>query len=619
MAGIVTPARAARSLVLLLLFCGGSVRAAESVEALRYGVSLYHLYQGDYFDSLTELMVGQKLEQLGPHMENAELLRGGVSLSYGMDREAERIFQALLSEPREGVDRNRAWFYLAKLAWQRGELQRAAAALDQVDALASARLAEEATYLRSAIALRQGDRSKSSAVAQVLPEASDWRLYHAYNMGASLAADEQWSEASIQFHQFDDTELYSDELKALRDRAYTAAGYAAIAAGDYRAAAGDFRQVRLDGAMSDRALLGYGWASVETDDYLAALGPWQVLSEKPPLNQSVRESLLAVPYAYEKLGKNGLALRNYQGAAQVLQQELDSVRAAIREFEAGELELLLQLEVDGSDEWLFGEDILPVSEDAPYLSHLIASHSFQSAMKELRDLQRIDHHLLRARHRLQVLREADSEQQANWRALIDEGGRDQLQQRRTALLQELEQLRQRLAQAEIAADGRALADTARLAQWQRLERAVATAQALQANSQQPAEQDSGQEQLLHIYRGLLIWDDNEQYAERRWQATRALAELEQLAAATEAGIARLDQRISERRVSNFAPRIDVTEQRVEQQRTEVSLALGASEQGLRKVAVAELQAQAQQLARSLGQSRLAIARLYDRGSVGASP
>ncbi len=94
--------------------------AAESVQALRYGVTLYHLYQQDYLETLTELMVAQELGQLGVHSEKAELLRGGVSLSYGMDLEAERIFRKLLASADGDVNRDRAWFYLAWMAWQRG-------------------------------------------------------------------------------------------------------------------------------------------------------------------------------------------------------------------------------------------------------------------------------------------------------------------------------------------------------------------------------------------------------------------------------------------------------------------------------------------------------------------
>ena len=115
-----------RIFCLLFLLSAGWVHAAQNVQSLRYGVTLFHFYQQDYFEALTELMVAQQLEQLDIHTANAELLRGGMSLSYGMDRVAEEVFQDLLADQSSSVssqnyeDSGVAWFHLAKLAWRRG-------------------------------------------------------------------------------------------------------------------------------------------------------------------------------------------------------------------------------------------------------------------------------------------------------------------------------------------------------------------------------------------------------------------------------------------------------------------------------------------------------------------
>ncbi len=599
-----------RFLAVALVFPCALASAAETVQSLRYGVTLFHLYQGDYFNSLTELMVGQTQQELGPHGENAELLRGGIALSYGMDREAERVFTALLSEPREGVDRGRAWFYLAKVAWQRGELERVEYALSQTGEIQSEDLAEEADYLRAAVAIRRGELENARTLAAKLPEQSDWRHYYHYNMGASLAAVGQWDQASVHFRQLVDARGES-ELKSLRDRAFTASGYAQMGAGNFGGARDDFVRVRLESPLSDRALLGYGWAAMEGEDYMAALSPWQALAKKPPVSQSVRESLLAIPYAYEQLGRDGLALAHYRQASDVLQTELDNVRRAIALFRGEALPGLLQLQVDASDEWLFGDDILPVSDEAPYLRHLISSHAFQGAMKELRDLQRIRSHLVRSREKLTVLGAADFEQQANWESVIDGGGREQMQARYQSLQASTEALRERLLAAEQAADGRALADADQRALWQRVERATELAEKIEA--------PEDQRELLRLYRGLLIWDDNEEFPDRAWQARRALGDLEQALEASSGQMASLDAAIANRRYSNFAPRIAQLTERVGEQETVVEGALLMSESGLRRVAIAELEQQAVALARSLGQSRLAVARLYDRSSAGVTP
>jgi outer membrane protein assembly factor BamD (BamD/ComL family) len=577
------------------------------VQSLRYGVSLYHLFQDDYFESLTELMVGQARGELGPHTENAELLRGGISLTYGMDREAERIFTALLSEPREGADRGRAWFYLARLAWRRGDVERAGQALERAEPIESEELAEEATFLRAAVALAKGDIEAAEAEADELDDDSPWRYYFDYNIGAALAANGDWDSASRFFRRLDDAND-SEELKALRDRAFAASGYARLAAGEFDEAGKDFVRVRLTSPVSDRALLGYGWASLETEQYVAALSPWETLSQRPPVSQSVRESLLAIPYAYEQLGREGLALQNYRKATQVLQSELDGVQRAIERFRNGELHDLLRLESDASDEWLVGDDILPISEEAPYLQHLIASHGFQAGMKELRDLQRIEANLKRSEQKLRVLAQADSDQQANWARVIEGGGRDELAGRYEMLSARADNLRTRLAQAIATDDGRALSDNEREALWQRLERASELA--VKVNAPQD------QQELLKLYRGLLIWDDSEQFPDLRWRAESELASLESVLEETSDRLERLDTTIANRLFSNFAPRIIALSERVDLQRGKVEIALLQSESGLRQVAVTELERQARALKHSLGQSRLAVARLYDKRTTG---
>jgi len=591
---------------LSLALGAGQLGAAESVQALRYGVTLYHLYQQDYFGALTELMVAQRLDQLGAHSDSAELLRGGISLSYGMDIEAERIFRDMLAEADDKVDRDRAWFYLAKMAWQRGDAERAGQALDEIGALSDPELAQESNYLNATLSLRQGQLEEAERYAAGLPEDSPWLPYHYYNMGAVYASAGSWSQAAGYFGQFDELDIESEEAKSLRDRAYTAAGFAAMAAGDYGAASNDFTRVRLHSPMADRALLGYGWAAGELDDYQSALSPWQELSQRSAISPSVRESLLAIPYAYEQLDRDSYALASYSSAARVFENELDSVSAAIEVFREADILSLLELRGGRADEWLFGGDILPRNPQMPYIKHLVTGHQFQAAMKELRDLYRIQVYLERARERLAVLSIVDADQQLAWASVIEGDRKWRLQERHLELEVQIEQLQDKVAFARQAADGRALADAEQRALWRRVERASELAGKLGATPEQLHK--------LKLYRGLLIWDDNEQYPERIWQATRELRELEQLADTGTAQLSQIDDAIALRQESGFVARIGELSQRLEAHSGRVEVALAASQEEIRRVAIAALERESEQLARSLGQSRLAIARLYDRGS-----
>ena len=256
-------------LLSLVLLCTGWLLPAQasaapsSVQALRYGTTLYAYFQQDYFHALTELMVAQQLGELGPHAETAELLRGGMNLSWGMDRSAQQIFTQILATPSVSPDHDKAWFYLGKLAWQRGQTQRAEQALTHLDEQAAT---PQATYLQAAISLRRGEIEQAASRARQLPGDSPWLYYLYYNLGGAQASREDWSSAAASFTAAATVPQRTAESQALRDRALSAAGFARLAGNDLHGAIDDFSHVRLDGPLAERALLGYGWALGQTGD-----------------------------------------------------------------------------------------------------------------------------------------------------------------------------------------------------------------------------------------------------------------------------------------------------------------------------------------------------------------
>lgn len=604
------------SVLLGILFNMASARAAETVESLRYGASLYHFYQNDYFEALTELMVGQAQGSLASHSEGAELLRGGMSLSYGMDLQAESIFDSQLNLAPEHIDRSRAWFFLGKVAWQRGERLRALEALGQMEEGYEGELAEEANYLQATALLSAGEDAEALARLYALPKDSKWRYYLHYNTAVSLAKDEQWAAASEHFQRFDELPLDSDEEIALYERAQTAAGYTYLAADQPAAARAAFEGVRLEGAAAQKALLGFGWAAVREGDYLAALSAWKPLTSRSMLSASARESLLAVPYAYEALGRPAVALDQYELASALYEEQLGSLKQAIAAFETEPVGLLLGLaesaaEPESQMSWVYADDILPDSEYAVYLQFLVTRHSFQVALRELRDLYDMRRRLLGAQERLAVLHEVDKHQQAVWTDVLSRESGQGLAERAQALRVEHGALLA-LAESAIASqDGRALADPSRQAQWRRLDRALANARALERHEQY---------QRLLFLQGILLWDDSEAFPQRQWELRKSLAELEGIQRALDKAEQQLASAITTRGVDSFRPRIESLDAGVAAHLQEVDTVLVHAEKKIRQLAVAALQEQAEQLRRGLGQSGLAIARLYDAAARrGAAP
>ena len=51
-----------------------------------YGDVLFEFYQGRYFPAITKLEVSQHFDRMQHHADEAEILRGGLLLSYGLHK-----------------------------------------------------------------------------------------------------------------------------------------------------------------------------------------------------------------------------------------------------------------------------------------------------------------------------------------------------------------------------------------------------------------------------------------------------------------------------------------------------------------------------------------------------
>ncbi len=611
--------RMAGSCLLLLL---SGTAASETVQDLRYGVTLYHFFQQDYFSAISELMVAEETGQLPHHADQASLLKGGMSLSYGLDRDAEVSFQQWLTDwPKQPSERwqrqhQRAWFYLGKLNYQRGEDERALAALkelskqDNQSSKTSTAIQQESLYLRSKILLNQGQFEQAEALAQQLPKDSQYLPYYWFNRGSQLAAVGDWSAAARAYTTLNQLNLTSDIDKMLRDRALTAAGFARLQLQQIDSAIDHFSQVRLNSPMADRALLGLGWAHLQTENAQAALAPWQQLRQQSLLQTSVQEVFLALPYAYEQLEADAAALREYEFARGAFEQEIQQLMVAIQSYQQQPMAELFGFDVSLNSDWLIAEEIQPTSDKAPYLSHLFARHRFQSAVKDFRDLINLQRYLVRAEERLQILNLVDTEQQLLWNRIIDDGAVEEYQQRYQQLVQAAEEIDQRIILAQADKTGRALADQQGLELWQLIEQSEQRIQTLLAAGEST---DFEQEQLRR-FRGLLVWQDSEQFPNELWQLRKARAELSTAIEACQQQLTSLQQTVANRQQSAFAPRIAELVSRNRQQQNNVQNQLAQQEASIRQLAITELQQQQQQLQSYLGKAKLSIARLYDKHS-----
>src|SRR5262249_38228928 len=125
------------------------------VQDLHWGDVLFYFYEGDYLQALTRLDAAEQAHRITHHEVEAQLLKGGLYLSLGEHQEAGKIFQSLLNGNVSPDVRDRAWFYLAKIWYQRAYYAESENALHQIQGVLPSDLEPERHMIEAQVLLLQ--------------------------------------------------------------------------------------------------------------------------------------------------------------------------------------------------------------------------------------------------------------------------------------------------------------------------------------------------------------------------------------------------------------------------------------------------------------------------------
>jgi hypothetical protein len=609
---------ALRGLAVAAACAFGQAGAAEppgnhEVRDPHYGDVLFHFYQDHYFSAVTTLMVSQHFDRVGHHADEAEVLRGGLLLSYGLQREAGAIFARLINRGAEPAVGDRAWYYLAKIGYQRGLPAQAEAALAHVGNALPAPLQDDRALLQAQLLMARADYAGAAYVLERIDAKAPGARYAHYNLGVALikAGDAQRGRAVLD--AIGRAPAESEEYRSLRDRANVALGYAALADHQPGPARGYLERVRLQGAQANSALLGFGWAAADLDEPKLALVPWLELAQRDLGDAAALEAQIAVPYAYATLGAHGQAIERYQFAIASFGREHGALDESIAAIRSGAfLDALLELNPGAEMGWFWRLHALPALPHPTHLAPVLATHEFQEAFKNYRDLRFLADNLTEWQGKLGVYRDmldtrrrAYAERLPQVRARAGASGLDGLRARRDALATEV-------ARAEADADGIAYADAPQLELLARIER-VRNA----ATGSDP-EMDRARERL-RLAAGALTWELAQHRPERGWKAHQDLQQIDgQLAEARrrDAALAQAE-RDEPARFDAYARRIAVIDPLLLRLIPRVVALAQEQRRGLEDIAITALARQQERLAGYTVQARYAVAQLYDRAHAGA--
>ena len=352
------------------------------VKEAHYGEILFYFYQEDYFPAIVRVLAAQEQGRLQEHAAEAELLKGGLYLSYGHHLEAADIFERLLADNVNPEIRDRTWFFLAKIWRQRGYLDKAQRALDNIGDGLPGDIQREATMLQAQLLIDGGNYDAAIALLQDWKGKTEWSRYAQFNLGVALVRSGRTDEAKKILEELGDIDPWNEELTSLRDKANLALGYALLQSGQPHAAKVPLQRVRLEGPFSNKALLGVGWADAELDRYQRALVPWMELRGRDLLDPAVQESMLAIPYALASLDSISQAADHYLNAIEAFYEETNRIDRTIGFIESGEIfdQFLADNPLDSTG-WYWRLESLPQGAEARYLYHLLATHEFQEGLK----------------------------------------------------------------------------------------------------------------------------------------------------------------------------------------------------------------------------------------------
>lgn len=574
-----------------------------------YGEVLFHFYKEDYFPAIVRLLAAQQQGLISEHEEQAELLLGGLYLSYGHHLEAATIFERLLADNVDQETRDRTWFFLAKIWLQRGYLDKSQEALSYLSEDLPDNLRREAQMLQSQIYINSGQYERAIALLENWKGRTEWASYAKFNLGVAMVRSGNVAGAEQILSELGELNPFNEELASLRDKANLALGYALLQDGQPFAAKEPLLRVRLEGPFSNKALLGVGWADAESENFRRALVPWMELRSRDLLDPAVQESLLAIPYALGKLDSISQAADHYLNAIEAFYEEANRIDRTIGYIESGDIfdQFLADDPLDSTG-WFWRLEQLPEGPEGRYLYHLLATHEFQEGLKNYRDLHYLNNNL------------------EQWQGSVDVFA-NMLETRKQAYDERLPKVEDTLARADIDAmvqrkfefdaqldeveqghDWLALANEREFEMWGE----IAGLESAPALSADIPEADEVRDKVL-LLKGVMQWQLERDFQDRLWRARRDVRKTGEALVEAQRSRRKIDDSMLNEplRFEEFSNRVYGLGPKIDGMQLRVAEAMGEQRSFLESIAVGELRAQQQRLDVYTVQARFALAAIYD--------
>lgn len=599
----------------------------ERAKDLRYGWALYEYHQGNVFEALTQLAVAREQGGIEGHGDHPALVEGGLMLSWGMTREASKLFTELLGSDGAGSTlspdvRNQAWFYLGKVFFLEGNRELAGENLERVDAEALAEanhdLFREWVYLRARVAMmssRIEDESKLTSLKEQLEDTDIWSLYLQYNSAVAAldAGDVATAEAELQtliaiIQQSADSAKPEAEREGLLDRARLSLARLYLRDDRFDAALEILGDMPLNGVFADQALFDYAVAAAGQGRPDRALDALDTLSNRNLFLPWRQQVPFARAYVLEQMSRPQRALSAFKQAADLYQariKELDIIRN-----ELSEQSLMAQLDFTRDSDGILTDSYgrLRVQPSDFGMAEVLASETFQQALAELNELYQMQSFIAERQSRFESFRIMLETREQQRQVRIAETRRA-LENQQADQWQTLhEEFRETIATALAEDDAQFFMTAEQKALRDKLNEVEETLAGLPDDAT-----TARQRETYRRMRAYFDWWIADDYGLNRWAAQKQLRELDREMQHFQAQRQRVETLMSDDgRHAELARRISASERELATLGQEVAVALSNARRILLSQVDSMLVAQQEELNGYLVASRHAQARLADQ-------
>jgi tetratricopeptide (TPR) repeat protein len=307
-----------------------------------------------------------------------------------MHQRAGRAIKAVIEGNVEESVRNEAIFRLARMYFQKDQPQNALQAVERIKGAVPEEIRDDLAFLRAQIFMANGRFDDAARILNELHGAKSLEGFTTYNLGIALLKSGNEREGREYLDRTGRIESDNPAALALKDKSNLVLGDKLLSEKNFKGAKEVLDRVRLSGPFSGRALLGSGWADASPERFENALVPWSILADREVTDPAVQEALLAVPFAYAKLGVYSQAALKYGRALEAFGKEIDKLGTSIASIREGKfLKALVREELKQDPNWVVKLRELPETPETFYLLDLMASHDFQESLKNYLDLEQL--------------------------------------------------------------------------------------------------------------------------------------------------------------------------------------------------------------------------------------